>query len=247
MIHKSNFFTIKNIKHKTQKLFCKKKLQKFQHYITFVTMVLQNHDLTEARKKAVVIKLLKILSLNLQNHKIEELLSSKETSNQYPFPLRFQCSSCCFDTGYLLQPLEGPQTFIHLNIAPVVAPLWNSTRMINAFASIGQSLKNPFRYDERNHFSNIYIYPIGLVMVTNGLHSVTTGIYDSEGMIALTQYIDITSFYDDILFDGIAFIHQKCGRVLNVPSYEDIGILFEIGRLLKNYHLPITPDDLSII
>lgn len=217
------------------------------NYINFVNSILDNSSLSEHQKKSVIIKILKVLCLNIQNNRVEQLLPNlitKETLSSFPlFPLYFKCPNCYFRTDYNTENIEELKCFINLNAVPVIASLWNPDRMLNAFATIGKFANNPFKYDPSNHFSNLFIYPIGLCQITNGLHSATTGIYDTSASVQLHSSIDISSSYKEITFDGIDFIHQKCQKSIYTPKHNDIGIIYEIGRLLIDKNIAILPTD----
>ena len=49
--------------------------------------------------------------------------------------------------------------------------------------------------------------------------------------------MDISNWNDVIHFDGIAFYHSECNTLLYSPEQKEIGIIYEIGRLLIDSNL----------
>lgn len=114
---------------------------------------------------------------------------------------------------------------------PVLPFPWNMTRTIDNMVYIGDVYNNSFEYDPRNHYSFI-IKPIGITMVYNGNHSITSGIVKAEGKIISTEVRDISDNYERFYFDGVHIRNKESGKIIRKVKNFESGVLFEIGRLI---------------
>lgn len=62
---------------------------------------------------------------------------------------------------------------------------------------------------------------------------------DNNAYIYPEYRIDITPLFEEFYFDGTVFKHTPCNSVIYSPPCKDIGILFELGRILHEYNLSI--------
>lgn len=72
---------------------------------------------------------------------------------------------------------------------------------------------------------------MGIYYIYNGNHSTNAGIVNSDGTIQVEEYLDISYLYDEYKFDGeyLSNINNSHERI---PLLFELGVLFEIGRLL---------------
>lgn len=113
----------------------------------------------------------------------------------------------------------------------VLVCAWSEERFINALLKIGKNVGNKFEYKKINHMAT-YIYPLGLAIVYNGNHSILSGILKGEGVIQANQTYDLEPTYDYMYFDGVYFRNKDNDEVIYKVRRFEIGILYEIGRLL---------------
>lgn len=128
---------------------------------------------------------------------------------------------------------------------PIVTEIWNSDRIINNIATIGKGItfskrdNNTFRHYEFNHVGT-YIYPLGIVHVNNGNHSINAGMIKSEGHFYIDDIIDISRKYDQYYFDGTCLVNM----IENEKHYIffELGVIYEIGRLLLRDNTPFADE-----
>lgn len=126
---------------------------------------------------------------------------------------------------------------------PIITKIWNSERIAGAVKNIGKGMmnkhfyksgiekSNDFKFIETNHMSQ-YFYPLGITLVYNGNHSIYSGMNKGEGHIDVKEVYDMSYLYDEFYFDGTYINNLKTKEKHKV--YFEIGVLFEIGRLLLN-------------
>lgn len=220
-------------------------LTKFDNYISFSQKILSYHfgnlripdDL--ARMNAIN-KLLRILSLNIQDNIICHVLNNEYNYVFEPILTKDSLYCCkCHQSLNFLAGISRPGSPIafDLSMNPVISPCWNIDRLICALGNISPYIGCPFSFDKMNHFSSILIKPVNLLIIGNGFHSTTSGIYDTNAIYFPECIWDISNWYDIIYFDGIAFYHSKCNALLYSPEQKEIGIIYEIGRLLLDNNL----------
>lgn len=133
---------------------------------------------------------------------------------------------------------EDERTLFPISLSKnLVIPLaWNTSRFVNCISSIGNDMNNNFAYDVINHYS-LLILPLNITIMYNGNHSILTGILKGEGTIFPTEIVDITYMYENrIKFDGCNFINEN-GLELHHAKYFELGILYEVGRLLNENNI----------
>lgn len=86
--------------------------------------------------------------------------------------------------------------------------------------------------------------PMNLLLIGNGFHSSTSGIYDESAIYYPEYVLDISKWYEEIHFNGTAFIHTPCNTLLYSPENKALGIIYEIGRLLSSSDVSL--NDLNI-
>lgn len=222
----------------------KKYLIRYKNYISFSKKIMSysfNNLLIPDNLTRInaINKLIRILSLNIQENIISHVLNS-EYSYFFESVLTKPELYCCkcntsISCSYNIYRPERPISF-DLSINPVISPCWNSDRLICALGNIGPHIR-PFSFDKLNHFSSILIMPINLLIIGNGFHSSTSGIYDTNAIYHPEYILDISNWYKTIHFNGIAFYHSACNRLLYSPEQKEIGIIYEIGRLLIENNL----------
>lgn len=143
---------------------------------------------------------------------------------------RYLNSSVTFNNSKSFK-LGKSEIDINLSKDAVLVCAWSEERFINALLKIGKNVGNKFEYKKINHMAT-YIYPLGLAIVYNGNHSILSGILKGEGVIQANQTYDLEPTYDYMYFDGVYFRNKDNDEVIYKVRRFEIGILYEIGRLL---------------
>lgn len=128
---------------------------------------------------------------------------------------------------------------------PIVTEIWNPDRITNNIATIGKGIKfskrdnNTFEHYDFNH-RGTYIYPLGIVHVDNGNHSINAGMLKSEGHFYIDDIIDISRKYNQYYFDGtnIVDVNNNNKRFI----FFELGVIYEIGRLLLRDNTPFSDE-----
>lgn len=228
--------------------FKKSNLKKFRNYIDFSNKIFSYEfsDFTipdETFRLNAINKLIRILSLDVQNSILNHVLNEEYDFNFDPIldNNQLHCPKCFEIKHYdlKLSELINPIPF-DISKHPTISLPWKIDRLIGTLGSIGDFVENPFSFDHNNHFGSILIFPINLLIIGNGFHSSTSGIYDTNAIYYPEYTLDISDWYNEIIFDGTFFRHKKCNSILESPENKSIGIIYEIGRILVNHNLSLS-------
>ena len=218
----------------------KKYITKFNNYISFSRKIISyqygNLRISDCLTRMNAInKVIRILALSIQEDIIAHVLNN-ELNYHFDSMLTASELYCykCKTTPNHSSDISRPESPIPFNLSmnPVISSCWNNSRLLCAFGNIGYYIGRPFKFDRLNHFSSILIMPINLLIIQNGFHSTTSGVYDTNAIYYPEYTLDISNWYKDIYFNGIAFFHSSCNSKLYSPEQKEIGIIYEIGRLL---------------
>lgn len=130
------------------------------------------------------------------------------------------------------------QTYFRLRLnRDVVLPwAWKRPRLVSALATIGDAkAAGAWRWD-LNHRVQL-VLPLGIGFVHGGNHSIVAGIADGEGEV-IAEPLDLAVAYEHVYFDGLVFKRKHDDQTLNIPTEEEPGALFEIGRLMHELGVP---------
>lgn len=229
-------------------LFRKNHIATYNNYISFVKDILSLSFSSEYSQNrflqlCAINKVIRTLTLDMQHDILETLINKHRPTCDFSYILQtgfLICPKCgklhnCKLTVKELTPFSLP---FDIALYPTVSFPWNTLRLIKTFATIGSVCDVPFLFDESNHRSTL-LEPINLLLINNGSHSSTSGIYDTNAVYFPSEYCDISMLYDDIYFDGISFRHRKCHTALDYPKNKSFGIIYEIGRLLHKQNLSL--------
>lgn len=222
----------------------KKYLKRFNNYISITNDILA-YDFTTSENKFrlnAINKLIRVLSLDIQNTTLNHTLDGDRAYEFDPIidNNQLRCPKC-FEIHHYEKNLQKPDTPIPFDISnhPTLSFPWDTQRLIKALGNIGVIVDNPFLFDENNHFESTLILPINLLVLGNGFHSSTSGIYDTNAIYYPDYILDISDWYNEIIFDGTFFRHKKCNSILESPENKSIGIIYEIGRILVKHNLSL--------
>lgn len=127
---------------------------------------------------------------------------------------------------------------------PILTKIWKKSSIVDTIKNIGNGMmnkhfynndverENVFEFDKVNHMAQ-YFYPLGITYVYNGNHSIFSGMNKGEGNIKVNTLFDVSYLYEYFYFDGIYLKNGKTQEKHKI--YFEIGVLFEIGRLLLEH------------
>ncbi|OBX34993.1 hypothetical protein A8U91_04056 [Halomonas elongata] len=123
---------------------------------------------------------------------------------------------------------------VFLGKDPVLAWPWSRNSATSAMAHYGHGKSGgDWCQDPLNHKVSM-VLPFGVCIVNGGNHSLSAGVANSEGKVITDNSVDISPLYDHVKYDGESLVRICDGVVLRTPVDEEVGMLFEIGRLMKD-------------
>ncbi|MFZ4823949.1 hypothetical protein CQW32_04820 [Pseudomonas putida] len=125
---------------------------------------------------------------------------------------------------------------LRLGRDPILAVPWSESSLTNAIANIGHSRRMGEWRADFNHKVELLL-PFGLTLVHGGNHSLAAGITNAEGTVVAETVIDLAPLYAHVRYDGVSMIRTHDGYRLWEPIDEELGILFEIGRLMVEHRV----------
>lgn len=125
---------------------------------------------------------------------------------------------------------------LRLGRDPVLAVPWSESSLTNAIANIGYSRRMGEWRVDFNHKVELLL-PFGLALVQGGNHSLAAGITNAEGTVVAETVTDLAPLYAHVRYDGLSMIRTHDGYRLWEPIDEELGILFEIGRLMVEHRV----------
>ncbi len=160
-----------------------------------------------------------IIEIYLHNHDMQWMLYSNSGEREY------------IDRHALQKPLQ-------INLANnVVWPSpWKIDRFANAISRIGKDVENPFEFKDYNHFSFLMM-PIGITFITNGNHSITSGVIKGEGTILVNEIKDISYHCEKYYFDGEYMRRITDNKKIYKIEQFECGVLFEISKLIRKNNI----------
>lgn len=133
----------------------------------------------------------------------------------------------------------------YIKSTPIISCIWNNERVIDNIIDIGICNDNPFIGIDNSNVSVFLIEPIGLIVTTNGNHSINSAIIHNEGQVQIDKCYDLSDLFDKYRFDGIDFLDMEANRKINLnflvndskPLFYELGLIFEMGRILNKYDI----------
>lgn len=183
---------------------------------------------------------IKIFTTKIQSNIFLELINHKKTDNFDIYPdllyLEDERNNPLLSEFEITEPYSYP---ISLKDNAIISSIWNINRFTGAITGIGTNSNNPFKLDELNHESTL-ILPIGVLHMTNGLHSSSIGILKSEGILYPNAIANLDKAFKKIYFDGTSYRSKTNNRILHIPKHKELGIIFEIGRIIQEENIEFT-------
>lgn len=205
---------------------------KLKHYLEFANNILDKSE-NEQEKFTGLLHLQKHLSLLIQTTLIDNVIKnpSKEVNKfdifEFFLDLSSKNSSC-------IPPLKNNLNFR----MPVLFIPWKIRSLSGCFATIGGTSK-PFQESKSSHYPNILIFPLNTIYISNGRHSMIVGILEGTETITIDHILDISFSYQTVYFDGTYFRLKEGNKILKKMPLVEIGIMYEIGRLIFSNNLTL--------
>ncbi|WP_249629686.1 DUF6710 family protein [Streptococcus uberis] len=121
---------------------------------------------------------------------------------------------------------------------PILLNPWHKNRIIHNLTNINK--QNPLV--PHSNEINWYFYPLDILLCNGGNHSQLSALLSNDinqkSQISILQ--DLSPLYDVIYFDGSEFkLKADNSKIMDASHYikNQLGIFFEIGRLLKEHSL----------
>ncbi|PMX27612.1 MULTISPECIES: DUF6710 family protein [unclassified Pseudomonas] len=130
--------------------------------------------------------------------------------------------------------LKDARYRLRLGRDPILAVPWKEPSFTNAIANMGYARRMGEWREDFNHKVELLL-PFGLALVHGGNHSLAAGITNAEGTVVAETVIDLAPLYAHVRYDGASMIRTHDGFNLWTPVDEELGILFEIGRVMVEY------------
>lgn len=141
---------------------------------------------------------------------------------------------------------SAPERYrLRLGRDPVLAVPWTRSRLVSALANIGHARRMGDWHADINHRVELLL-PFGLARVHGGNHSLAAGVANAEGTLVTEAVTDLSPLYAHLHYDGLSMVRRHDGCALWEVVDEELGVLFEIGRLMLEhgvrYDAPVVAD-----
>ena len=120
----------------------------------------------------------------------------------------------------------------YIKSTPIISCIWNNERVIDNIIDIGICNDNPFKGIDNSNVCGFIIEPIGLIVITNGNHSINSAIIHNEGQVQFDKCYNLSDLYEKYRFNGINFLVKD-----SKPLFYELGLIFEMGRILNKYDI----------
>ena len=111
---------------------------------------------------------------------------------------------------------------------------WHPFSIVNMLGKIGA--KEKYKCGEFKQSTNhmvLYTYPLDVVWVHGGNHSITQGILRGEGVLKPEEIMDLSALIEIVRFDGQFWRAINSENIIGRPRYQEFGEAWEIGRLIN--------------
>lgn len=128
---------------------------------------------------------------------------------------------------------------------PIISCVWNYERVIDNIIHIGICNEKPFKGIDNSNVCGLIIEPIGLIVITDGNHSINSAIIHNEGQVQIDKCYDLSDLFVKYRFDGIDFQDIETNNRINIgylvndskPLFYELGLIFEMGKILNKYDI----------
>lgn len=137
----------------------------------------------------------------------------------------------------------APEPFmVDLSRHIVLPTPWLRERFVSALSLIGTGKMNgQWQQDEANHLLILWL-PWGIGFVTNGNHSIASGILMGEGRLTPTEVYDLSGVFKAITCNGRHYFDAINKTPIAPVTDQRRAAVFEIGRLMVQAGVCAFPD-----
>lgn len=190
-----------------------------------------------------IFKYINVLTDRIQTKYLCELIENDFDNEYSNGKFKIENTFPITEKNKLILLKDKKEIKIELGKDPTLSAPWRKDRLLKCFVTIGSEIKYiekayntkekaSWKQHNQNHVSTLYM-PMGVTIMANGYHSSATGILKKEGIVEVDEIIDLSDTYDTIKFNGEYFINIESNEKICKPSFYEFGIIYEIGRLIK--------------
>lgn len=188
--------------------------------------------LVKEEKKETVENLIKFMANSLQGELLAKCFYNDRNYEKYIEHIKY---SLLF--GLEFKDYQECNIEIDISKTPVISCIWNYEQVMN---------KLGFTFDcciGQSNIDSYLIEPLGLVVVTNGNHSINSAIINNCGNFIVNKKIDISSILEKYEFNGKYYMYRDTKNKVKFyflkndsePFTYTLGLFFEMARVLKEY------------
>ncbi|WP_059051356.1 DUF6710 family protein [Paenibacillus senegalimassiliensis] len=197
----------------------------YRHALDYINITLEDKETSE--KNALLEYYMMAIRQDIQSDYLTAVLYRNEYYDRnilQPLPTCYQDK-----VGNKVDPLSKTARVIDLadNDFTVISFPWRQESLVDAVLNV--FLKG-FDYDTHDHKA-IYYAGLGVVLVTNGKHSISAATVKREGQIVAEEY-DVTQLFPHVMVDvkGMQWINCHTGEALCEVRDFRIPLLYELAK-----------------
>lgn len=186
--------------------------------------------LVEEETKETVESFIKFMANSLQGELLAKCFYNDRNYENYIEHIKY---SFLFDSKF--EDYQKCDIEMDISKTPVISCIWDYEQVMNKLgitfdSCIGQS-----------NIDSYLIEPLGLVIVTNGNHSINSAIINNHGNFIVNKKIDISFILEKYEFNGKNYIYRDTKDKVKYnflkndsePFTYTLGLFFEMARVLK--------------
>lgn len=215
--------------------------ERFNNILDFAKLIIKKSNYIQAQGSKYtehpLINVIRLLGREIQAKYLIHLVSATEVSALQtitPDLLFFCCNTVISNDGKTFNDIifeVKNNKEIYLSKDLILPSCWNRESLSWCFTNIGEG-KPSGAFKQWHHTVKLWL-PIGITWVSNGNHSIYTGIIQGEGIIKPQSTYDMSEVYDYVRCDGLNYIRIDNNSIITPVNNLEFAAIFEIGRLMK--------------
>jgi hypothetical protein len=124
-------------------------------------------------------------------------------------------------------------------------PVWHQDRLVHNIMSIGKDVSNQYTPAfDNNDFATYYIFPLNIVVIPNGIHSVFAASLKDEAQYSIHAIVDLSNEEMFQNFNALKFLTSRFKNPFTMPSLTLWANMIEASRELVG-HPEIAPKQIQ--